>query len=364
MVALHFTADDLRRITIAPRAEPMAELAFSAMVLQTPETRGLGQDWKRAVTARLQADAMPIFDLTQQFKYFPDFLSPLGVTDPATGIDTVFETPVTELESQLTMLKKVQRLPPWTRELAAGQPRARNELRTALRQLYRVALEPYWETITARVLTDRVARGQVLLDGGVDALLATLHPTLRWRSPILECVSTVPGRRINLRGRGLLLIPSALAPRPACAVIPGKPLCLFYPVRVTERPSDGAALAALLGATRAAVLQELHRPSSTTQLADRVFVSLPSISQHTAVLRRAGLITTQRVGPAVMHSLTPLGAQLIHAGPLENGPAVPAGGPEQASGVFSIPAQPRNPSGERPRTATIEHARGSRAEVE
>ncbi|QXJ22456.1 helix-turn-helix transcriptional regulator [Actinomadura graeca] len=330
MVALRFTSEDLRRITIAPRAEAMVELAFSAMVLQTAETPGLGHDWKHTVAARLRTETTPIFDLVRQFRYFPDFLSPLGVADPAAGIDTVADTPVTDLETQLTMLREVQRIPTWTSGLAAGRLGARKELRTALRQLYRVALEPYWETISTRVHTDRMVRGQVMLNGGVDALLATLHPTLHWRPPILECVASVCTPTVDLKGRGLLLIPSVLAPRPAFAELPGKPICLFYPVRVTERPTDGAALAALLGATRAAVLQELANPSTTTQLADKVFVSPSAISQHTAVLRRAGLITTRRVGPAVMHGLTPLGSQLVQATPFEDGSSLAAPAPARA----------------------------------
>jgi hypothetical protein len=76
----------------------------------------------------------------------------------------------------------------------------------------------------------------------------------------------------------------------------------------------GAALAALVGRNRAAVLRTIADGCSTTELADRVGISLAAASQHASVLRDAGLITTCRQGSAVLHVLTPLGAELLHAG--------------------------------------------------
>ncbi len=54
-----------------------------------------------------------------------------------------------------------------------------------------------------------------------------------------------------------------------------------------------------------------RHPATTTETADRVGISLPSASQHTSVLRNAGLITTTRTGTAVLHTLTPLGTALL-----------------------------------------------------
>jgi DNA-binding transcriptional ArsR family regulator len=51
------------------------------------------------------------------------------------------------------------------------------------------------------------------------------------------------------------------------------------------------------------------------QLARRVGVSAASVSQHTAVLREAGLIHTSRIGKAVLHTMTPLGTALLNESP-------------------------------------------------
>jgi DNA-binding transcriptional ArsR family regulator len=81
-----------------------------------------------------------------------------------------------------------------------------------------------------------------------------------------------------------------------------------------HRRPRGAALAALVGRNRAAVLRATAHGCTTTELADRVGISLASASQHASVLRDAGLITTRRQGSAVLHVLTPLGAELLQAG--------------------------------------------------
>ncbi|MBF6239939.1 winged helix-turn-helix transcriptional regulator [Nocardia otitidiscaviarum] len=70
-------------------------------------------------------------------------------------------------------------------------------------------------------------------------------------------------------------------------------------------------LSALLGATRAAVLEAVADGGSTTELALRLGISPSSASEHAAVLRGAGLITSTRTRNQVRHRLTPLGAALL-----------------------------------------------------
>jgi len=48
--------------------------------------------------------------------------------------------------------------------------------------------------------------------------------------------------------------------------------------------------------SRAAVLAGLDAPRSTSELAHRLGLSTPSVSQHLAVLRDAGLVHANRVG--------------------------------------------------------------------
>ncbi|MFC5089908.1 hypothetical protein [Amycolatopsis plumensis] len=50
---------------------------------------------------------------------------------------------------------------------------------------------------------------------------------------------------------------------------------------------------------------------NTTEVAAAVYTSLASASQHTTVLREAGLITTAREPAGAIHRLTRLGASLL-----------------------------------------------------
>lgn len=71
------------------------------------------------------------------------------------------------------------------------------------------------------------------------------------------------------------------------------------------------ALAALLGHSRAAVLEVIADGVSTGRLARRAGLSTASASEHATVLRRAGLVATHRSGRTSHHSLTPLGCELL-----------------------------------------------------
>ena len=91
-------------------------------------------------------------------------------------------------------------------------------------------------------------------------------------------------------------------------------MTITYPIDRDLRELRAARpLSDLLGRTRAAVLGAVRGGRTTTELAHTVGTSLGSASQHAAVLRSAGLISTHRTGPAVLHSLTPLGESLLQA---------------------------------------------------
>ena len=69
-------------------------------------------------------------------------------------------------------------------------------------------------------------------------------------------------------------------------------------------------LARLIGRTRAVLLTALTTPASTTGVASRTGLPLSSVSEHLAVLRANGLISTTRTGRFLLHQLTALGLAL------------------------------------------------------
>jgi DNA-binding MarR family transcriptional regulator len=99
-----------------------------------------------------------------------------------------------------------------------------------------------------------------------------------------------------------------------CTTPDGAPCLVYATLPASTMPEAGAddPLSALLGTTRAAILRLLAQPHSTTGIAQELHISLANASEHTKILRTAGLIVTQRNRSAVSHSRTALGHRLAH----------------------------------------------------
>jgi DNA-binding transcriptional ArsR family regulator len=152
----------------------------------------------------------------------------------------------------------------------------------------------------------------------VRALLDELDQSVRYEDARL-IVDKAWSASLELRGRGLLLVPSVFV-WPAVAIIdelPWQPT-LIYPARGSALVWEPIgppreALAALLGARRASVLAMLEAPRTTTDLARGLEVGAGSVSQHLAVLHDAGLIERHRMGRVVLYRRSAAGNLLVNA---------------------------------------------------
>ena len=81
---------------------------------------------------------------------------------------------------------------------------------------------------------------------------------------------------------------------------------LWEPARPDTRGLDE-----LLGARRARILALVEREQSTTGLAARLEASPAGVSEHLAVLRRAGLVRSRRQGREVLYGRTAAGDALV-----------------------------------------------------
>jgi DNA-binding transcriptional ArsR family regulator len=122
---------------------------------------------------------------------------------------------------------------------------------------------------------------------------------------------------VELAGRGLLLVPVAFAWPELWAMIdpPWQPAVVYAPrgVATLWQPAERApgALADLLGRRRAAILTAL--PATTHELARTHAASPAGVSEHLAVLRRAGLVSGHREGRAVRYARTAAGDALVES---------------------------------------------------
>jgi DNA-binding transcriptional ArsR family regulator len=324
VLRIHFTGADLAGVRMAARPDALWETILSFHRLRDRRGALVYGEWRSETRTRLNGETRLLGALVPARGYFPDFLTPPEGLD---GLDTALEalraTPPARIHTELSLLAgerpAAAPLPSWAASLAEGRPEPFSRLLGALRGYHRAAVEPYWTSIQARIEADRAVRGRALLDGGAEELLASLPPMLRWRAPVLEADYPVD-RDVRLDGRGLLLQPSFFCRGTAVTYRdPRLPPVLVYPVTHAETPAAGcehgdAPLGRLVGHTRSAVLKAIGHGGTTSELARRAGVSLASASQHAGVLRDAGLVVTLRQGSSVLHTLTPLGAALLHGG--------------------------------------------------
>ncbi|MFE7116205.1 ArsR/SmtB family transcription factor [Streptomyces sp. NPDC057654] len=334
MLRVVFGSEDLARVRVAMGPDRMWEIANSVQTLQRRDGATAFGDWRQSVRARISREGRRLASLLPPRGYSPDFLTPTALPTPGSAgdsygpdaldaeIDTVLSTPRPRLAAELTRFAAGREAPGWVGRLARGEPEALRGLGAAIRTYQAEAVAPYWPRVHAYVEADRVSRLRAMLDGGVDGLLAGLGPHMRWRPPVLEVAYPVR-RTLRLEGRGLILQPSFFCwPTPVSLAADDLQPILVYPVRHDAlraagaddaRTARDAALGALMGPTRAAVLVAALTGCGTGDVARRLGVSHPAVSQHIAVLRGAGLLVTVREAGRTLHVATAQGRALAHA---------------------------------------------------
>jgi DNA-binding transcriptional ArsR family regulator len=326
---IHFTTEDLERIEVRPALGPLAETTAAMSLLRCPtQPRGTFRQWRSQVKDRVTPQMAPFSALIPLGTKGVD-LAMLTGTAPTLeqGIQALLSMPSEDLLVEMEYIDQQAGLAAATWKMAEQGGEGRRQLAAGAVAAHRALVAPYWDRVHACLYAEHAARLRVLAARGPSALLASLQSQwVRWRPPVLE-IMVFSELDIPLNGRGVVLLPSVfVGPLPGLHTTPGDPAAPPWLVMPppgdrleqsqlwTHSRSRGAALAALVGRNRAAVLRTVSEGCTTTELADRVGISIAAASQHASVLRNAGLITTHRTGSAVLHVLTPLGAELLRAG--------------------------------------------------
>ncbi|WP_169807573.1 ArsR/SmtB family transcription factor [Herbidospora mongoliensis] len=302
----------------------MAETLFSLTTLRGRAEEVTFGAWRRRVRGRLDArfavltavapPRMPCFDLAR--------LAGTG-RDLAESAETFLASPRQAVQSELDFYAGHHGRVPTALAGLADTLAVRREVLSTLRAYHHAAVGSHWGRIRAHLDAERGRRGTILLDHGIDGLLSQLHPNIRWAPPTLHI--NAGGHRnddFTLEGRGLLLVSSFFLRAPVVMYDPGDlaDCILIYPAALSVDHAAGIwtagtstrALANLLGRTRASVLTAIADGVTTTgALARSLDISSAAISQHTAVLREASLITTRRHHGSVLHHPTQTGLTLL-----------------------------------------------------
>ena len=321
-ISLGFGPADLARcrFAISPAFETLAAIR-TATGTQGP---GYHRRWLESVKPRLATlDLRPIVLLQPRRGYTPDFLAP-PPTAPVGDFDreltriAATPAPVVRREIELSLRDTPGAAATDTGRLLLGDPA---EVLSLLTQLVRAAwetlVEPFWPRVRALLEADVAYQSRRLAEGGLDRLFADLHPTLRWTG---DTLTRDPGgdEHHDLDGRGVILMPSVFKWEEVVVITeePWQPT-VAYPARglgslwEAQRGTGAAALAKLVGRTRAGLLSGLDEPASTTWLAHRHALAPGTVSEHLTVLRDAGMVVGERHRHEIRYRRTELGDAVV-----------------------------------------------------
>jgi DNA-binding transcriptional ArsR family regulator len=272
----------------------------------------------RAGSVARSPELDPLRILSPARGYTPAFLTPLrhGLHDSFDAeLDRVRSTPAHVASRQIAHSLEGRQLAAPMRAVVQA-PNVATRLAGALQQAWGCSVATRWTELREVLEADIAYRARRFAKDGLAGLFDDLSP----RVALVEDQLRVYGGatcRIDLGGRGLLLVPSAFVEPTVMTRLeaPWGP-ALVYPSRGTaaledpRAPVDEAARR-LIGQTRATILAAIATPASTTAVARRLGLSAGGVSDHLKVLRDAGLAIRSRFGPEVQYRQTDLARELL-----------------------------------------------------
>jgi hypothetical protein len=187
-----------------------------------------------------------------------------------------------------------------------------NSMRVACRDAWQVT-RPRWEAADAAL--DREARriGLAVVAGGLDAVLNSIHPRLRFANGTLSLVHNFE-QVFSRAGRRLVLVPMLASPERIIVNFELPDLVyIAYPLRrkapQTQQQSD--ALELVLGPVRASALRVLTHPMTMTELARRLHCAPSTATYHCNSLEASGLLVRDRQGSVIWTMRTARAEHLI-----------------------------------------------------
>jgi len=328
MSQIRFRVGDVAEIRFGVSA--LWETVRSMYALDDPGRHAVHRPWVQPATAlaasrRLAAHVAVLRGYAGPGAWLPDFLTP-APAGPAVDIEAelarLAATPPEVIVADLTAVRR-HRPPTAVARAAIADPLpALGELIEAVRAWHDAAIRPHWSRIQAVLEADIAHRSRQLAEGGARLLFDTLHPSVRWAGDRLLCDDPW-GLDLDLRGRGLPLLPSVFVDRRVLWTVraDSSPVGV-YPARARattweSHESTVDSLGAVLGPTRARLLVRLGRPATTTELARGLALSAPAVSEHLRALHVAGLVTRVRQGRQVLYSVTNAAGVLLRANGLD-----------------------------------------------
>ncbi len=284
----------------------------------------------KTAAAFSQLDGDLLLALVTRRRNIPDYLTPRPMSPAPSfeeGLAALRQTPAQAVAEQIRLAYAGETMPAVLADGLQDPVPLAARIADAIEGYWHSCVQPYW-AVMAGVLESEIGyRARQLTAGGARELFAGLDDRLSWADGVLSLNLFGMSGRVTLRGEGLTLVPSLFARGAICMMTPGPHDFIVYPARGrgtawTQQPGAAAdaALAELLGPTRARLLALLETPASTTELARVLRVTPSAISQHLAALHASRLVTRGRHGRSVLYIRSALGTELVTDQP---GPQLP-----------------------------------------
>ena len=191
----------------------------------------------------------------------------------------------------------------------------------ALERYFDAVIAPSWSAMRGFLDREIIRVGYLLATRPASVVLSSLHPSMRIEGDTLVIDSPQGPLSGTLAGRRLKLTPLIASGDAIIVDFNGADeIKVGYAAPGVEElwadahergDDDAGEIVELLGDTRAAILQALDTPDSTTTLAHRLGISPASASAHLTALAALGLVDRNRVSRRVYYSRTPRGDRLL-----------------------------------------------------
>ena len=303
---------------------PLAETLGSIMTLSRPSVDPWLADWharhQKSFAALLDADpfARGLVAVVTSTKWLPNFVA----LPPQGGMRTTLKSELPEMAAISDDDVRSEL------EMAVAHSWEKHDLRwltgrdwgPRVADLFAFAWTSYvagdWPRRRTVLERDVMYRAGLLAAFGWPKALDQMSRRSAWVGTDAIRFSSRGGPDRIVSDDGMLFVPVSLRGGTWLCETPPARYALVYPARgagVSDEQTDAGALQRLIGGGRAAILLELARPATSTELAAALDVSLGTVGGHVAVLRDAGLIVGARVGRRVIYRRTEMGDALAVA---------------------------------------------------